>query len=64
MVCSRFLEEGGHLDPVWIYQEVPGIVSSIVHTCNPCWHLRFSLVGLPPGMTGLRACHVSGSVWT
>ncbi len=44
VMCSRFPEEGGHLDPVWIYQEVSGIMSSIVHTGNPCWRLRLGLV--------------------
>ncbi len=43
-MCGRFTEEGGHLDPVWIYQEVSGIVSSIENTCNPCWQLRLGLV--------------------
>ena len=44
VMCSRFTEEGGHLDPVWIHQEVSGIMPSIEHTCNPCWQLRLDLV--------------------
>ncbi len=58
VVCCRFLE-GGHLNPMWVDQEVPGM-SAVVDTGNPVGHFRFNLVLI--GWIAARHDRVKGTV--